>query len=152
MSFGECTITLQDVALHLGLKIDGELVNEATSYKWYAVVQHLLRVAPPVNVIKWGLLRMNRLNSNFNNVEALAHLARAYIMCKIGGCLLGDHTDCHITLRYLPHLEELEESGTYSWGSIVLANLYWKMCKAINCTRIEIGGCVQVIDPILGLG
>ncbi|XP_015965570.1 serine/threonine-protein phosphatase 7 long form homolog [Arachis duranensis] len=66
MPFGECMITLQDVAYQFGLAVDG------------------------------------RYSGN------------------------------RIHIRWLPYVASLEEMGSYSWGSVALAWLYWCMCRVAN--------------------
>lgn len=44
MSCGECTITLQDVAIQLGLPVDEELVTRSLTYNWKQVCENFLRV------------------------------------------------------------------------------------------------------------
>lgn len=153
LPFGECTITLQDIAVQLGLKIDGDVVTGPTSCNWPVIVEECLGKRPPAEAIRGGALKMKWINENFNNVQDfidnpqdLACFARAYIMRMLGGFLLPDHSGSHVPLRYLPLLRNFQEAGKYSWGSAVLAHLYKEMCNASKISRVEIGGCVQLIQ------
>ncbi|XP_028216646.1 protein MAIN-LIKE 2-like [Glycine soja] len=44
---GECTITLEDVALQLGIKVDGRPIIGATCYDWEEMCEQYLGVVPP---------------------------------------------------------------------------------------------------------
>ena len=44
---GECTITLEDVALHLGIRVDGRPITGATYYDWEEMCEQYLGVVPP---------------------------------------------------------------------------------------------------------
>ena len=47
MPCGECTITLQDVAVQLGLPVDGEPVVGSLLYDWKVLCEDYLGVRPP---------------------------------------------------------------------------------------------------------
>ena len=49
---GEAIVTLEDVALHLGLPIDGHAVTGATQFHWPQICQELLGAVPPENCVK----------------------------------------------------------------------------------------------------
>ena len=44
---GECTITLEDVALQLGLCVDGKPMTEPTYFDWEDMCHTYLGVVPP---------------------------------------------------------------------------------------------------------
>ncbi|KAH1097789.1 hypothetical protein J1N35_014710 [Gossypium stocksii] len=90
---GECTITLQDVHLQLGLPVDGYVVTEfASSSDWGAICYELLGATP--DYINGGRIQMGWLRDTFpeldNDSTELERIryARAYILEMIGGgCL-----------------------------------------------------------------
>ena len=49
---GECTITLEDVNIQLGLSIDGLLVIGSTHQDWHQVWFDLLGIVPPADQLK----------------------------------------------------------------------------------------------------
>jgi len=61
----ETTITLEDVALELGLPIDGEAVSRVTSGELVSACQSLLGVAPPENVVLGNTIKLSWLNNTF---------------------------------------------------------------------------------------
>nr|KYP69594.1 Serine/threonine protein phosphatase 7 long form isogeny [Cajanus cajan] len=135
MPFGECTITLEDVAMLLGLKISGAPITGYATMDWAALVQRLLGMTPPESVLVGGRLRMSWIDRHFSDVsehvhsqEQLERYTRAFILRMIGGYLLTDHSSSFVSLRYLALLEDLDACGHMSWGSCVLANMYRELC------------------------
>ncbi|XP_020202110.1 protein MAIN-LIKE 2-like [Cajanus cajan] len=147
MPFGECTITLEDVAILLGLKISGAPITGYASMDWGALVQRLLGMTTPEAMLAGGRLRMSWIDRHFSDVsehihsqEQLERYTRAFILRMIGGYLLIDHSSSFVSLRYLSFLEDLDVCGQMSWGSCVLANMYRELCVATNYDHKEIVG------------
>ncbi|XP_020237962.1 protein MAIN-LIKE 2 [Cajanus cajan] len=135
MPFGECTITLEDVAMLLGLKIFGAPITGYATMDWVGLVQRLLSMTPPELVLVGGRLRMSWIDRHFSDVsehihsqEQLEHHTRAFILCMIGRYLLTYHSSSFVSLRYLSLLEDFDAFGHMSWGSCVLSNMYSELC------------------------
>ncbi|RYR14042.1 hypothetical protein Ahy_B04g070710 isoform A [Arachis hypogaea] len=138
MPFGECTITLQDVAYQLGLPIDGEpelfgelpLQNKVKQmtvcYTWF---HERFRVLPP-DVTD----------------ETVRIYARAYILMLLSSQLFADKNANRVHLRWLPYLASLDNLGRYSWGSAVLAWLYRCLCRGTNRNAVNLAGPLQLLQ------
>ncbi|XP_052876186.1 protein MAINTENANCE OF MERISTEMS-like [Gossypium arboreum] len=92
---GECTITLEDVAVQLGLPIDGNVVTGVSSISRPArLCYELLGHSPSEG--KFATLRFSWLKANFEHLPNTAtelevmQAARGYIMHLIGGVLVPD--------------------------------------------------------------
>ncbi|MFQ6652446.1 hypothetical protein Gotur_024307 [Gossypium turneri] len=96
---GECMVTLEDVAMQLGLPIDGSPVTGVSSFTDPAAL------------------------SNATEGELMC-AARAYIMHILGGVLMPNTNNNKVHMMYLPLLADLSNVRSYSWGSAVLAVLY----------------------------
>ncbi|XP_015939265.1 protein MAIN-LIKE 2-like [Arachis duranensis] len=108
MLFGECTITLQDVAYQLGLPVDGRYVSGClTDFHLY------IQGGRPAWEWFQELLGADE--------ETLRRYARAYIMMLLGTQLFADKSSNRIHIRWLPYMARLEEMDGYNWGSAALA-------------------------------
>ena len=65
----EATITLQDVALQLGLKIDGLPVTGFITGDVRVVCQTLLRETPPDKYVKGKMIYLTWLRQNFQQLS-----------------------------------------------------------------------------------
>ncbi|MFQ6633744.1 hypothetical protein Gotur_012246 [Gossypium turneri] len=117
---GECTVTLEDVALQLGLPIDGSPVMGVTAFTEPAALS---------NAIEGELMCT----------------ARAYIMHIIGGVLMPDSNNNKVHIMYLPLLADLTNVHLYSWGSVVLAVLYREPCQTIKPSVVDMSGCLILL-------
>ncbi|RYR50094.1 hypothetical protein Ahy_A07g036660 isoform A [Arachis hypogaea] len=125
MPFGECTITLQDVAYQLGLPIDGAAVSGCLTefenlmehgrpaWVWF---RELFGELPPQSKVK--VLPADATD------ETVRVYARAYILMLLSSQLFADKNANRVHLRWLPYLALLDDLGRYSWGSAALAWLY----------------------------
>ncbi|XP_016702297.1 protein MAINTENANCE OF MERISTEMS-like [Gossypium hirsutum] len=121
LSRGECTVTLEDVALHFGLPIEGSAVMGVSA------------IAEPTAL--------------FNATEEeLMCAARAYIMHIIGGVLMPNANNNRVHLQYLPLLANLRNVRSYSWSSAVLAMLYRDLCRTTKPDAADIGGCIVLLQ------
>ncbi|MFQ6645074.1 hypothetical protein Gotur_019407 [Gossypium turneri] len=119
---GECTVTLEDVALQLRLPIDGSPVTGVTAFTEPAAL------------------------SNTTKGELMC-AARAYIMHIIGGVLMPDSNNNKVHIMYLPLLADLNNVRSYSWGFAVLAVLYRELCRTTKPSVVDMGGCLTLLYP-----
>ncbi|QHO20243.1 uncharacterized protein DS421_11g336230 [Arachis hypogaea] len=116
---GEMTITLQDVAYQLRLRIDGDPVggcieDKQSQTKW------------TVKLTWFHNTVCSELEQDTTE-ERLMRYTRGYIMQLIGGILFPDASDSRVYIRWLSLLVDLNTYGWLSWGSAVLAWLYRQM-------------------------
>ncbi|KAG8491684.1 hypothetical protein CXB51_014940 [Gossypium anomalum] len=137
---GECTVTLEDVALHFGLPMTG-MPSRA-----------LLGASPGDADSTFSELKFTWLKANFQHLsvnateEELMCAARAYIMYIIGGVLMPNSSNNKVHLQYLPLLVDLHNVRSYSWGSAVLAVLYRKLCRTTKPDAVDMGGCLILLQ------
>ena len=161
MPFGECTITLQDVAYQLGLPVDGRYVSGCLSefhiyieggrpaWVWF---QELLGVIPPPSQVQKYAVNCSWFQETFGECpedaddDTVRRYVRAYIMMLLGTQLFADKSGNRIHIRWLPYVARLEELGTYSWGSAALAWLYRCMCRVANRHVVKLAGPLQLLQ------
>ncbi|XP_057746884.1 serine/threonine-protein phosphatase 7 long form homolog [Arachis stenosperma] len=147
LPIGECVVTLEDVALVLGLPIDGLPVTGMTMSSFEAMEAECLLqfgVAPREedcrsSCIKLTWLRNLKENSELTDEISIQRYVRCHIMLLIGTILFGDKSGAGVHWKFLPLLRDFVNIGQYSWGSACLAHLYKALCRAsrYNCKEID---------------
>ncbi|KAG8486792.1 hypothetical protein CXB51_020356 [Gossypium anomalum] len=150
---GECTVTLEDVALHFGLPIDGDAVTGVSAIAQPAALCYSLLGASPGDADStFSKLKFTWLKGIFQHLsvnateEELVCAARAYIMHIIGGVLMPNSNNNKVHIQYLPLLADLRNVRSYSWGSAVLAMLYRELCRTTKPDTVDMGGCLVLLQ------
>ncbi|XP_019252909.1 PREDICTED: serine/threonine-protein phosphatase 7 long form homolog [Nicotiana attenuata] len=66
------------------------------------------------------------------------------------GCVLFTNTSgSTVSLRFLHHLQRLDDLPQYSWGAAVLAYLYRSMCRESMGPAVDICGLLPLLQPPL---
>ncbi|KAG8486235.1 hypothetical protein CXB51_019544 [Gossypium anomalum] len=150
---GECTVTLEDVALQFGLPIDGDAVTGVSAIAEPAALCYSLLGASPGDAEStFSELKFTWLKANFQHLsdnateEELVCAARAYIMHIIGGVLMPNSNNNKVHIQYLPLLTDLRSVRSYSWGSAVLAMLYRELCRKTKPNAVDMGGCLILLQ------
>ncbi|KAF7812907.1 serine/threonine-protein phosphatase 7 long form-like protein [Senna tora] len=79
---GECTITLEDVAIQLGFPCTGMVVTGLTEMNWSALCEELLGIIPPPNKLADQRLSLAWLAENFIDLAEDANDAQAGVRDK----------------------------------------------------------------------
>ncbi|QHO44637.1 uncharacterized protein DS421_6g172440 [Arachis hypogaea] len=120
LPYGECTITLEDVAMILGLRTDGLLVTGSTDHSTSGLENKCLAqfgVAPGPNDHKESEIKL----AWFRTLKRRQHL----------------------TDQYLPLLRDFSQIHKFSWvDSTCLAHMYRSLCRA---PRYD---CKDMDDPL----
>nr|XP_029143970.1 protein MAIN-LIKE 1-like [Arachis hypogaea] len=161
MPFGECTVTLQDVAFQLGLSVDGEAVSGCPgefekymeggrpAWEWF---QDLFGELPLPNKVKQMTVHFTWFHERFSvlppdaNKETIRIYARAYIMMLLSTQLFRDKSLNQVHIRWLPFVANLDDMGRYSWGSAALAWLYRCMCRVANRNVTNLASSLQFLQ------
>ncbi|XP_017256611.1 serine/threonine-protein phosphatase 7 long form homolog [Daucus carota subsp. sativus] len=141
---GECSITLQDVSVILGLRVDGCAITGSTEFigGWGTLVESIFGKAPAKQDLDGGRLKLNWLTnllpvlSADANEDELIRYTQSYMLQLIGGILFTDHQGSQVHCMFLPLIQNLDRARTLSWGSGVLAYLYRELCKLWAWTRL----------------
>lgn len=159
LPIGECMISLQDVSIRLGLRIDGPAVIGVTAVDggWGNMIEHVfganpISAIPVASGLVGGRLKFSWLNSVFRSLPndasdvQLRQYTQSYLLQLIGGVLFTDHSGGQIHCMYIPLIQDLDRCGTLSWGSAVLAYLYRELCKSCQKDREETAGCILLLQ------
>jgi len=158
---GETTVTLQDVAMILGLPIDGSAVCGAVSPAgWRDSVGAAIGIRPPDVAAdqkdkKPSGVHSGWLTGHFHtcpedaNDGVVQRYARAWLWHMVAGFLFSDGSGNTISWMVLPILRlEWDVIATFSWGSAVLAWLYRALCDGCRRTgaNANLGGCAYLLQ------
>ncbi|CAK8543681.1 unnamed protein product [Lathyrus sativus] len=150
---GECTLTLEDVHMLLGLRVDGSAVVGDTNVN-YALVEELLGVPLERGDRKGQSIKITWLKRNYSALnltnespeEHKLYKTRMYLLLLFACFLFPDTNGNTIHLQYLPLLEDLNEVSRYSWGVSTLAHLYRNLCRCEMKNVHNFAGCGVLIQ------
>nr|XP_009764845.1 PREDICTED: serine/threonine-protein phosphatase 7 long form homolog [Nicotiana sylvestris] len=164
---GETTITLQDVQILYGLHVDGladvlpqymrammhpqylDLLGQYTGFRpqGEAAVRGGSRIS--VTAIRQ---HMEVLHPDITCETEDLHIhwyMRLALFLLFGGVLFPNTLGNLVSLRFLHHLQQLDELLQYSWGAAVLAYLYMSMCRASMGTQVWAWERILPLQPPL---
>jgi hypothetical protein len=142
---GEMTITLQDVAMLLGLPIQGNLViGPAVSDGWRERVEQFLGTQLEVREegrhgrvsgvrLLWLRAIFGSCPDDADEATVTFHGRAWVVLHMFGSVLFPDGMGDSASWMYIHCLHDWDEAGGYSWGSAVLSFLYRQLCEA--CRR-----------------
>ncbi|KAK5811901.1 hypothetical protein PVK06_027286 [Gossypium arboreum] len=113
----EYTITLEDVAIQLGLLVDGEAITSSSGIANLATLCYSLAGHSPSD----GIDKFKGLKFSW-----------------LKGVFVLDSNNNKAHLMYLPLLSNLQGACSYSWGSTVLAMLHRELCRVTKHRIVDI--------------
>jgi len=158
---GEITVTLEDVAMILGLPLEGLPVTGIIQPEgWRDLVEQVIGIRPPEPEDGDPGKRTSGVNSSwlrhhFNHCpagappEVVELHARVWLWHLFGGFLFPDASGNMVTWSILPFLaQQWENIGAFSWGSATLSWLYKQLCEACKRTGAgsSLGGCAYLLQ------
>jgi hypothetical protein len=154
LNVGEMTVTLKDVALLLGLAIDGEPVIGITHTTCSSVCEKYLGRAPESGYTSGGMVKLSWLKEFFFRcpedapIEVIEQHTRAYLLYLVGSTIFSTTTGNKVPVMYLPLFGNFEQCGNYAWGAAALAFLYRALGNASLRSQSTISGCLTLLQVI----
>ncbi|XP_070011326.1 serine/threonine-protein phosphatase 7 long form homolog [Nicotiana sylvestris] len=163
---GEATITLEDVQVLYGLRVDGQAValpqyiRSMTRAQFLDMMGHFTGYRPQgdaggsrvaLSVIKD---HMAFLHPDITGETEDLHIERytRLALLLLFGCVLFPNTSgSKVSMLFLHHLQQLDGLPQYSWGVAVLAYLYRSMCRASMGPAVDIYGFLPLLQRIMPL-
>lgn len=148
---GECTITLEDVYMLLGLNVGGFPVTGMASIGW-SWCEEVLGVEIPTEAKDGNFLKILWLKKTFigltedASVDKKIQHTRAHILILIGGFLFPNTSGDTVHCSWLTLLSDFNRTRQYSCGSAVLATLYRGMCEASQAGYATLSGCTFLLQ------
>ncbi|QHN99964.1 uncharacterized protein DS421_13g402410 [Arachis hypogaea] len=147
---GECSVTLEDVAVIFGLPTNGIPVTGPTLSSYEALeveCLHHFGVAPRKTECRGSFVKLTwfwRLKDHIvlDNDIQIQRYVKCHIMLLFGTIMFGDKSGAGVHWKFLPLLRNFGEIREFSWGSACLAHLYRALCRA---TRVD---CKEIDGPL----
>nr|XP_016482416.1 PREDICTED: serine/threonine-protein phosphatase 7 long form homolog [Nicotiana tabacum] len=118
----EATITLEDVEILFGLPVDGlpRLTAFQPAEETALSGASRLQLTP----VRQHLVEMNVEITDDSPAEDIDWHTRLFLLLMFGGVLFPNTSGNLASLRFIHHLERLDDLPSYSWGAAVLGYLY----------------------------
>uniref|UniRef100_A0A1S4CJD4 Serine/threonine-protein phosphatase 7 long form homolog n=2 Tax=Nicotiana TaxID=4085 RepID=A0A1S4CJD4_TOBAC len=158
-----------------GVPLDGHPVallpnmREYTGYQYMEMLQWLTGFRPADEGALSEASRL-QLTSIRQHMEAMhdditddppdLHIhryTRLLMLLMFGGVLFPNTSGNFVSLRFIHHLDRLDDLHQYSWGATILGYLYMQMCRVSMSTQYDIAGFLPLLQlqpplPPLALG
>lgn len=152
LNVGELSVTLKDVALLLGLSIDGDPVIGLTYTTCHSVCERYLGRAPDPGYTSGGMVKLSWLKEFFFRchedapMEIVERHTRAYLLYLVGSTIFSTTTGNKVPVMYLPLFENFDQCGKFAWGAAALAFLYRALGNASLRSQSTISGCLTLLQ------
>ncbi|XP_072052202.1 serine/threonine-protein phosphatase 7 long form homolog [Arachis hypogaea] len=145
---GECAVTLEDVAMILGLPTNGLPVTGPTMSSFEAMEAeclHQFGVAPRKTECRGSFIKLTwfrglRDRIVLNDVEHIQTYVKCHIMLLFGTVIFGDKATSAVHWKFLPLLRNFRQIIQFSWGSACLEHLYRSLYRATRVGSKEMDG------------
>ncbi|XP_021309200.1 protein MAIN-LIKE 1 [Sorghum bicolor] len=157
---GEMTVTLEDTAMILGVRIRGfPVTGDTESEGWENRVHNFLgRALPELEAgkkrrssgvpLRWLREQWHQCPPDADEAT-VNYYCRAYVLHMFGTVLFPDGTGDTASWMYIPFLQNWDDAGNRSWGSAILAFLYRQLCEACQRaggTHSTMSGCMPLLQ------
>nr|XP_016455320.1 PREDICTED: serine/threonine-protein phosphatase 7 long form homolog [Nicotiana tabacum] len=168
LPIGEATITLQDVEILYGLSTDGLpglLPGNMRYFNRAAYMDMLHRLTgfrsedPDVAIgssrmqlvsIRDHLVQIHDTITDDSAEVDVEQYTRLLLLLLFGGVLFPNTSGNLVSLRFLHHIADFDDTVSYSWGGAVLSFLYRQMCRASMGTQRDVSGFLPLLQRPLG--
>ncbi|XP_057720148.1 serine/threonine-protein phosphatase 7 long form homolog [Arachis stenosperma] len=150
---GECTITLEDVAMIFGLRTHGLPVTGSTDHSTSGLENECMTqfgIAPGPNDhrgsgVKLAWFRTLKRRQHLTDTVSREIYVKCHIMCLFGTTLFSDKSGVSVHWKYLPLLRDFSQIHKFSWGSACLAHMYRSLCRASRYDCKDIDGPMPLL-------
>lgn len=164
MTFGEMTITLDDVSTILGIPVVGKTIELPSSQfekETFVTSKKLLAGAlgiteeyawDELKTVRGSSVRLEWLRPFFDNVkntdgaERIGYAVRAYLLFLLGCTLFTDKSGTRVPVSYLHLLMDVDQVHTYAWGAGALAYLYRQLGVATRASTKQMAGYLTLLE------
>ncbi|XP_072087152.1 serine/threonine-protein phosphatase 7 long form homolog [Arachis hypogaea] len=150
---GECAVSLEDVAMILGLPTNGIPVTGPTMSSFEvleAECLHHFGVAPRKTDCRGSFIKLTWIRglkdcTVLTDDIQIQRYVKCHIMLLFGTILFGDKSGAAVHWKFLRLLRNFAGIIQFSWGSACLAHLNRSLCKATRVDCKEIDGSLTLL-------
>ena len=145
------TVTLMDVTIISGLRVDGRTVCTYLGRDWRQECLAAFGVIP-TDLENQGYVKLKWLRETFFYVTEdatefqIAATARAWILYHLGCSVLADKTGNKVHLKYLSFIQNFHTCSQYAWGTAALARLYVSLDDAAQAHCNQLSGFLTLLQ------
>ncbi|XP_009784308.1 protein MAIN-LIKE 1-like [Nicotiana sylvestris] len=161
LPIGDAIITLHDVEVLYGLSVDAlpvalpHAMREYMRDQYLETLQCLTGFRPADEGALVGAsrlvltpvrLHLEAMHADITDNTPDLHSNRyTRLLLLFGGVLFPNTLGNLVSLRFLHHLERLDNLHWYNWGAAILGYLYWQMCRACMGTQQDVAGFMLLL-------
>nr|XP_016440051.1 PREDICTED: serine/threonine-protein phosphatase 7 long form homolog [Nicotiana tabacum] len=164
LPIGEATIMLEDEEVLFGLPVDGlpvayqHALRDYKGFHYMHMLQRLTRFQPaeetalsgasrlPLTPVQQHLEAVDAEITDDSPPEVIGRHTRLVLLLMFDGVLFPNTSGNLVSLRFLHHLERLDDLPGYSWGATVIGYLYRQMCRASMGTQRDVAGFLSPLQ------
>nr|XP_016481625.1 PREDICTED: serine/threonine-protein phosphatase 7 long form homolog [Nicotiana tabacum] len=128
------TITLQDAEILYGLPEDETIASGSSRMQLVPIRNHLEQIH-------------HTITDESAEVDVQRYMRLQLLLLLGGRGFLSPNTSGNlVSLRFLHHIGQFEDTAIYSWGGAVISYLYRQMCRACIGTQRDVGGFLSLLQ------
>lgn len=153
MPFGEMTITLHDVAMIMGIKVDGLPLPHASDNTVLALTARVLHTTVR-HVKEWFMLsgvKFKEIRERQTVKEGEMGMppsihAVCYLMYLLGGTLFVNRSQDKTRPDWIHIIHDIERVSQYAWGAATLCYLYRSLGQTSRRETRQMSGCLILLE------
>nr|XP_016475675.1 PREDICTED: uncharacterized protein LOC107797317 [Nicotiana tabacum] len=153
----------RDVEVLNGLPVDGHpvalphAIRDYMRLQYLEMLQRLTGFQPADETALVGAshllltpvrLHLEAMHADITNDTPDLHInryTRLLLLLMFGGVLFPNTSENLVSMRFLHHLERLDDLHDYSWDAVVLGYLYKQMCRVSMGTQRDVAGFLPLL-------
>ena len=160
LSFGEMTITLDEVASILHIPITVSMISFSQPLRVDDANALLVELLGTTDVeasreteqCRTPSVRLLWLSDHFSTItdvssdDDIEFATRAFLLHLVGCTLFADKSATSVAVVYLELFRDLNMVGSYAWGAVCLAYLYRQLSTATRFEVWQLGGYLTLLQ------
>ncbi|XP_057415661.1 protein MAINTENANCE OF MERISTEMS-like [Lotus japonicus] len=156
MSWGEMTITLDDVSALLHIPVEGSFFSFGKPTKEEASLMVVDLLGVGIEKVEAEFRKCRGLSLRYAwllqlvvehvKKEKWTEAARAYLLRLVGMTLFCDKSNMYVNVAYLELFRDISLVGQYAWGATALTYLYCQLGEACKKSEKTVAGYLGLLQ------